>query len=49
MRGLRKMENEELHDIYSSPNIIRMTMSMRIRRPGGIVCIEEEFTEGFGR
>jgi hypothetical protein len=27
----RKLHNEELHDIYSSPNNIRMIKSMRTR------------------
>jgi 3'-phosphoadenosine 5'-phosphosulfate sulfotransferase len=32
--GWRKLRNEELHDLYSSPNIIRITMSRRIRWAG---------------
>jgi hypothetical protein len=28
---LRKMRNEELHDLYSSPSIIRMVRSRRMR------------------
>jgi hypothetical protein len=31
MGGWRKMHNEELHSLYSSPNIIRMIKSRRIR------------------
>jgi hypothetical protein len=27
----RKLHNEELHDLYSSPSIIRIIMSKRIR------------------
>jgi hypothetical protein len=27
----RKLHNEELHDLYSSPNIIRIMKSRRIR------------------
>jgi hypothetical protein len=27
----RKLHNEELHNLYSSPNIIRMTESRRMR------------------
>jgi hypothetical protein len=30
-RGCRKLHNEELHDLYSSPSIIRMIMSRRMR------------------
>jgi hypothetical protein len=29
--GWRKLHNEELHSLYSSPNIIRMIKSRRIR------------------
>jgi hypothetical protein len=29
--GRRKVHNEELHNSYSSPNIIRMTKSRRMR------------------
>jgi hypothetical protein len=29
--GCRKLRNEELRDLYSSPNIIRMIKSRRIR------------------
>jgi hypothetical protein len=28
--GLRKQHNEELHNLYSSPNIIRMIKSKRV-------------------
>jgi hypothetical protein len=33
----RKLHNEELHKLYSSPNIIRMIKSTRIRRAGHLV------------
>jgi hypothetical protein len=29
--GWRKLHNEELHNLYSSPSIIRMTKSRRMR------------------
>jgi hypothetical protein len=29
--GWRKLHKEEIHDLYSSPNIIRMIKSMRMR------------------
>jgi hypothetical protein len=32
----RKLHNEELHNLYSSPNIIRMIKSRRIRGAGHV-------------
>jgi hypothetical protein len=32
----RKLHNEELHDLYSSPNIIRMIKSRRMRWAGHV-------------
>jgi hypothetical protein len=32
--GWRKLHNEELHNFYSSPSIIRMIKSRRMRRAG---------------
>jgi hypothetical protein len=32
----RKLHNEELHNLYSSPNIIRMIKSRRIRWAGHV-------------
>jgi hypothetical protein len=34
MGGWRKLHNEELHDLYFSPGIIRMIKSKRIRWAG---------------
>jgi hypothetical protein len=39
--SLRKLHNEELHNSYTSPNIIRMIKSMRVRWAGNVVCMEE--------
>jgi hypothetical protein len=36
IRGWRKLHNEELHNLYSSPNIIRMIMSRRMRWVGHV-------------
>jgi hypothetical protein len=36
MRDWRKLHNEELHDFYSSPNIIRMIKSRRMRWAGHV-------------
>jgi hypothetical protein len=35
-RGWRKLHNEELHNLYSSPSIIRMIKSRRMRWAGHI-------------
>jgi hypothetical protein len=32
----RKLHNEELHNLYSSPNIIRVIKSMRMRWTGHV-------------
>jgi hypothetical protein len=34
--GWRKLHNEELHNLYSLPNIIRMILSRRIRWAGQV-------------
>jgi hypothetical protein len=40
-QGWRKLHNEELHNLYSSPNIIRMIKSKRMRWSGHVACIGE--------
>jgi hypothetical protein len=37
--GWRKLYNEELHNLYSSPNIIRMIKSRRMRWAGHVACM----------
>ena len=37
----RNLQNEELHDLYSSPNIIRMNKSRRMRLAGHVARIGE--------
>jgi hypothetical protein len=37
--GWRKLHNEELHYLYSSPNIIRMVKSRRMRWVGHVVHV----------
>jgi hypothetical protein len=38
----RKLHNEELHDLYSSPSIIRITMSRRMRWAGHVAPMAEK-------
>jgi hypothetical protein len=38
----RKLHNEELHDLYSSPSIIRMIMSRRMRWVGHVSRMGEK-------
>jgi hypothetical protein len=38
----RKLHNEELHNLYSSPNIIRTNKSRRMRWAGHIAQIREK-------
>jgi hypothetical protein len=44
----RKLHNEELHILYSSPNIIRQMKSRRIRWAGHVARMVEESLQGFG-
>jgi hypothetical protein len=44
----RKLHNEELHILYSSPNIIRQIKSRRMRWAGHVVRMGEECVQGFG-
>jgi hypothetical protein len=40
--GWRKLNNEELHNLYSSPSIIRIIKSMRMRWAGHVARIGEK-------
>jgi hypothetical protein len=42
-----KLHNEELHILYSSPNIIRQIKSRRMRWAGHVACMGEECVQGF--
>jgi hypothetical protein len=44
----RKLHNEELNDLYSSPNIIRVMKSRRIIWAGLVAYMEARFIPGFG-
>jgi hypothetical protein len=37
----RKLQNEELHDLYSSPNIVRVIKSRRMRWAGHVAHMGE--------
>jgi hypothetical protein len=41
MRWWRKLHNEDLHDIYSSPSIIRIMKSRRMRWAGHVARMGE--------
>jgi len=38
----RRLHNEELNDLYSSPNIVRVIKSRRMRWAGHVVRMDEE-------
>jgi len=38
----RRLNNEELNDLYSSPNIVRVIKSRRVRWAGHVACMGEE-------
>jgi hypothetical protein len=48
VRGWRKLYNEELHNLCSSPNITRMTRIRRMDRTRGTHGREEECVQNFG-
>jgi hypothetical protein len=41
--GWRKLHNEELHDLYSSPSVITMTKSRRMRWTGHVARMGEKW------
>jgi hypothetical protein len=45
----RKLHNEELHNLYSTPDIIRQVKSWRVRWAGHVARVgEERIVQGFG-
>jgi hypothetical protein len=40
IRGWRELHNEDLHNLYSSPSIIRMIKSRRMRWAGDVARME---------
>jgi hypothetical protein len=48
-RELRELYNEEITDLYSLPNIIRVIKSRRIRWAGHVACMaNRRQTQDFG-
>jgi len=48
--GWRRLNNEELHNLYISPNIIRMTKTRKIRWAGYVAHgRDEKYVQNFGR
>jgi hypothetical protein len=43
----RKLHNEKLHILYSSPNIIRQIKSRRLRWAGHVARMGEECVQGY--
>jgi hypothetical protein len=39
--GWRRLHNEELHNLYTSPNVIRMIKSKRMRWAGHVALMKE--------
>jgi hypothetical protein len=39
--GWRTLHNEELHNLYTSPGIIREVKSRRVRNAGHVACMGE--------
>jgi hypothetical protein len=40
--GWRKLHNEDLHNLYSSPSIMRVIKSKRMKLAGHVGCIREK-------
>ena len=38
----RKIRNEELNDLYSTPNIVRVIKSRKMRWAGHVACVGEK-------
>ena len=38
----RRLRNEKLYDLYSSPNIVRFMKSKRMRWAGHVACMGEK-------
>jgi len=47
-REWRRLHNEELNDLYCSPNIVRVIKCRRMRWTGHVARMGEESVEGVG-
>jgi hypothetical protein len=45
----RKLHSEELHNSYSSPNVVRHIKTRRLRWAGHVAHVGGESVQGFGR
>jgi hypothetical protein len=45
----RRLHNEELYDLYSSPTVIRVIKSRRMRWAEHLARMGERYIHGFGR
>jgi len=43
--GWRRMHNEELHNLYTSPNIIRVSKSRRMRWVGHVARMIDDYDD----
>jgi hypothetical protein len=46
--GWRKQHNKELQNLYSSPSIIKMMKTRRMRWAGHVACMREEKKNAYG-
>jgi hypothetical protein len=47
-RSWRKLHNDEIHNLYSSPNIVRVTKLRRMSWAGPVACMVGRCLQGFG-
>jgi hypothetical protein len=41
LEGWRRLHNEKFHNLYTSPNIVRVIKTRRMRWEGHVACIEK--------
>jgi len=44
----RKLHNEELNDLYSSPNTVQVIKTRKVRWAGHVAHMKESCVQGFG-